>query len=78
MDLGALAHEQNRGYQTAYYLEELALIREETFALLKQRDDRWLCEIGPESDNINTYYQWYHVYEDEITIAVRCTGVFRG
>ena len=26
----------------------------------------WLWEIGPESDNINNYYQWYHVYEDEI------------
>lgn len=66
MDLGAPAREQIRGYSAAYYLEELALIREETFALLKQRDDQWLWEIGPESDNTNNYYQWYHVYEDEI------------
>lgn len=66
MDLGAPAREQIRGHAAAYYLDELALVRAETFALLKQRDDQWLWEIGPESDNINNYYQWYHVYEDEI------------
>ena len=66
MELGAPAREQIRGYPATYYLEELALLRGETLALFKQRDDRWLWEIGPESDNINNYYQWYHVYKDEI------------
>jgi hypothetical protein len=66
MELGAPAREQIRGRPTTYYLEELALLREETLALFKQRDDSWLWEIGSESDNINNYYQWYHVYEDEI------------
>jgi hypothetical protein len=66
MELGAPAREQIRGRPATYYLEELALLREETLALFKQRDDSWLWEIGSESDNINNYYQWYHVYEDEI------------
>jgi hypothetical protein len=66
MNLGAPARAQIRGYPASYYLDALARLREETFALLKQRDDQWLWAIGPESDNINNYYQWYHVYEDEI------------
>ena len=66
MDLGAPAQAQIRGRPANYYLEELALLREDTLALFKQRDDQWLWEIGTESDDCNNYYQWYHVYEDEI------------
>jgi hypothetical protein len=66
MDLGAPAREQIRGQPASYYLEELSRLREETLNLFKQRDDQWLWQIGPESDDCNNYYQWYHVYEDEI------------
>jgi Protein of unknown function (DUF664) len=66
MDLGGPARAQIRGHAASYYLDRLERLREETFAQFKQRDDQWLWEIGPASDNINNYYQWYHVYEDEI------------
>ena len=63
MDLGTPARTQIRENPASYYLEELALLREETLALFKERDDDWLWEIGREQgDGCNNYYQWYHVY----------------
>jgi hypothetical protein len=66
MELGEPARQHIRGHSANYYLQELALIRAETLTLLQQRDDSWLWEVGAASDNANNYWQWYHVYEDEI------------
>jgi hypothetical protein len=66
MELGEPARQDIRGHSANYYLQELALIRAETLTLLQQRDDSWLWEVGAASDKANNYWQWYHVYEDEI------------
>jgi hypothetical protein len=67
MDLGEPARQTIRGFPATYYLDELALMREQTLELMRQRDDNWLWQESDWNDVFaNNYWQWYHVYEDEI------------
>lgn len=65
--LGEAARILIRGYPIAYYLAELATIRESTLNQFKQLDDSWLWQEHAQKDVVaNNYWMWYHVYEDEI------------
>jgi hypothetical protein len=67
MYLDAPAREQIRGHPARYYLDELAAMRAETLAQFQQYDDSWLWQETEWDDAVvNNYWQWYHVYEDEI------------
>jgi hypothetical protein len=68
MELGEPARQQIQGNPASYYLEEMAQIRAQTLDLLRERDDTWLWEGSDQTDVLwaNNYWQWYHVYEDEI------------
>jgi hypothetical protein len=68
MELGDSARAAIRGHPIHYYLDELAHLRQQTLALMQQRDDTWLWLESEWNDDIlvNNYWQWYHVYEDEI------------
>jgi hypothetical protein len=68
MQLGEPARREIRGYPASYYLHELELMRAETLAHMRQRDDNWLWAESEWNDDVyaNNYWQWYHVYEDEI------------
>lgn len=68
--LGDEARREIRGYPASYYLEELAVMRQQTVAQFEQYDDEWLWQISPYGDGdyvANNYWMWYHVYEDEIS-----------
>jgi DinB superfamily len=62
------ARQQVRGNPASYYVQEMAAVRKATLAQLKQYDDSWLWRETEEGNGlfINNYYNWYHVYEDEI------------
>jgi hypothetical protein len=68
MELGEPARRTLRGKPASYYLHELAAVRAETLTLLRGVDDSWLWVESEWNDGIaaNNYWQWYHVYEDEI------------
>jgi hypothetical protein len=68
MELGEPARQTIRGQPAHYYLAELAALRADTLSLMQQRDDTWLWLESEWNDGIyaNNYWQWYHVYEDEI------------
>ena len=68
MYLDEPARQQVRGHPASYYLQEMATVREATLQQLKQYDDHWLWRESELGGGIfaNNYYQWYHVYEDEI------------
>jgi Protein of unknown function (DUF664) len=67
MYLDEPAREQIHGRPASYYLDELAAMRAETLAQFRQYDDSWLWQETEWDDAIvNNYWQWYHVYEDEI------------
>jgi hypothetical protein len=67
MYLDAPAREQIRGQPAHYYLDELAAMRAETLTQFRQYDDSWLWqEVEWDNAIVNNYWQWYHVYEDEI------------
>jgi hypothetical protein len=50
------------------YIDELTRMRDQTLEQMRQRDDSWLWQESEWGDNVfaNNYWQWYHVYEDEI------------
>jgi hypothetical protein len=67
MYLDAPAREQIHGKPARFYLDELAAMRAETLAQFRQYDDSWLWQETEWDDaTVNNYWQWYHVYEDEI------------
>jgi hypothetical protein len=68
MELGAPARQTIHGHPASYYIEELTRMRDQTLELMRQRDDSWLWQESEWGDNVfaNNYWQWYHVYEDEI------------
>jgi hypothetical protein len=67
MYLDAPARQQIHGKPASYYLDALAAMRAETLAQFQQYDDTWLWQETEWDDAIvNNYWQWYHVYEDEI------------
>ena len=67
MELGAPARREIRGHPASYYIESQRM-RDQTLELMRQRDDSWLWQQSEWGDNVfaNNYWQWYHVYEDEI------------
>jgi uncharacterized damage-inducible protein DinB len=68
--LGDIGRENIRGHELAYYLNELAVVREVTLEQLSKRDDDWLHETAPFFSNkklMNNYFKWFHVLEDEIS-----------
>lgn len=67
MNLGEPARQHIKGLPIAYYLGELAAMRERSLAQFRQYDDDWLWLESPWNDAVaNNYWMWYHVYEDEI------------
>lgn len=67
--LGKLGRESIDGHELAYYLDELAAVRQTTLEQLSKRDDDWLHEMEPFFNNnklMNNYFKWFHVLEDEI------------
>jgi hypothetical protein len=68
MELGAPARSEIRGHPASYYIEELTRMRAQTLEQMQQRDDSWLWVESEWGDDVfaNNYWQWYHVYEDEI------------
>jgi hypothetical protein len=68
MELGAPARRAIRGHPAGYYIEELTRMRDQTLEQMRQRDDSWLWAESEWNDDVfaNNYWQWYHVYEDEI------------
>lgn len=65
--LGARARKALRGHPLAYYTDKLAMVRENTKRLLKERDDSWLMESTTffANEPTNNYCKWFHVVEHE-------------
>jgi len=68
MELGTPARRAICGHPAGYYIEELTRMRDQTLEQMRQRDDSWLWAESEWNDDVfaNNYWQWYHVYEDEI------------
>jgi hypothetical protein len=68
MELGAPARREIRGHSAGYYIDELTRMRAQTLEQMQQREDSWLWMESDWGDSVfaNNYWQWYHVYEDEI------------
>ena len=69
LELGSAAQEQIKGNTSDYYLNELAETRNKTVEIFKSLPDEWLFEQVPfwEGLNANNYFQWFHVFEDELS-----------
>ena len=65
--LGEAGRKTLNGEPLKHYLAELARVREQTLAGLKNRDDAWLHEIDVSREvPRSNYYKWFHVFEDEV------------
>lgn len=69
LELGPLARQTIKKNSLDFYLNELALIREQTLKNLKNYTDDWLFEERQWANGVthNYYYLWFHVFEDEIS-----------
>ena len=66
LDLGEKAHAHG-GKPVEHYVEILTRVRATTERELRTRDVAWLLEAGPLEDvDVNNYWKWFHVCEDEI------------
>ncbi|REE86405.1 uncharacterized protein DUF664 [Paenibacillus taihuensis] len=68
LDLGGAGREHIKGHELGYYLGKLEEVRGRTYDLFRTVDDSWLNEqeefwYGKQG---NHYFQWFHVFEDEI------------
>lgn len=66
LDLGEAGRRQLRGREPESYVDDLARVREATFAGLARRDDAWLEAPLPAKPAFNAHWAWFHVAEDEI------------
>ncbi|GAA0604528.1 DinB family protein [Virgibacillus siamensis] len=68
LELGQQARSEIRKNDIEHYLTELAQVREQTLATLKDFSDEWLFAEKQWENGIpyNNYYLWFHVLEDEI------------
>jgi len=68
LELGERGRSEIRGRPIEDYVADLAEVRERTLAELGRRDDAWLEETRPfwGGHLANNYFQWFHVFEDEI------------
>ncbi len=65
--LGEAGRKSLNGKPLEHYLSELARVREQTLAGLKNRDDAWLQEVDVSRDvPRSNYYKWFHTFEDEV------------
>ncbi len=64
--LGAGASLTLRGRTLDHYVEELASVRRVTLQELAARDDAWLERSIAHVPEMNAYWAWFHVMEDEI------------
>ncbi len=64
--LGETGRKAINGKPLKHYLSELARVREQTLAGLKNRDDAWLHEVDVSREvPRSNYYKWFHVFEGE-------------
>jgi uncharacterized damage-inducible protein DinB len=66
LSLGAGARVLLRGLPLTHYLEEMAEVRRVTLDGLAARDDVWLERSLAHMPEMNAYWAWFHVMEDEI------------
>jgi len=67
LNLGKEARENIKGNDLEYYVNILNEIRNNTYELLKGKDDKWLEDkVTSGINEFNTHYFWFHVFEDEI------------
>ncbi|MBN8570895.1 MAG: DUF664 domain-containing protein [Ignavibacteria bacterium] len=68
MDLGELGREKIKGNTVEFYIQELNKVRNKTYEEFSKRDDEWLLRSQEQTSglNINYYFDWFHVLEDEI------------
>lgn len=64
LELGDKAKEQLINKPITFYLDIWNEVREETLALLKTKNDRWLNSKVKRS-NMNNHWAWYHVMEHQ-------------
>jgi len=64
MDLGDSGRSELQGKPITYYLKMWDEVRDETFRLLKTKDDKWF-ESMVEDSNMNNHWAWYHVMEHQ-------------
>jgi uncharacterized damage-inducible protein DinB len=65
--LGDDARRDIKGKPLDHYLERLSAVRESTKRRLREKPDAWLFEERsyPDGIQINNFYAWFHVPEDE-------------
>jgi uncharacterized damage-inducible protein DinB len=66
LHLGNEARQAIKGRELGAYLDELARTRQATLAALAAREDSWLEAPLPAKADVNAYWAWLHVAEDEI------------
>ena len=68
MDLGKAGREKIKGNTLEFYIEELNRVRNKTLEEFSKRDDEWLLKSEKQSSGskINFYFDWFHVFEDEL------------
>lgn len=68
LELGDRGRREIKGYTLDEYLICLRDVRLKTFEEFEKRDDDWLYEEVPfwNEKPANYYFQWFHVFEDEI------------
>jgi len=65
--LGEQGRKEIRGNDLNYYIEKLNEVRNRTYELMKEKDDKWLETRIPFGKLESNYYHlWFHVFEDEI------------
>ncbi|WP_246117101.1 DinB family protein [Shouchella miscanthi] len=67
--LGEAGRSEVKGNELHTYLEHLRAGRDRTLTYLKTVEREWLYEEStwPDGTQINHYFLWYHVLEDEIS-----------
>lgn len=62
--LGEDAREEYKGKPISYYFEIWDEVREQTKALLKEKDDKWFTSKAAGTE-MNNYWAWFHVMEHQ-------------
>ncbi|MGB3465369.1 MAG: DinB family protein [Cyclobacteriaceae bacterium] len=64
LSLGENAREELQGKPIDYYLKIWDEVRQETFRLLKTKDDKWFAS-KVKGSSMNNHWAWYHVMEHQ-------------
>lgn len=69
ISLGEDARVRYSGKPLEFYLDSLAEIRRDTYAMFQILPDEWLLDKAPfwGGDPANNYFKWFHVLEDELS-----------